>query len=440
MLRLLLFAAFFLLSPAVPAKPVVVADLHGAISPASADYFLRALTAAEEAGAALLVVRLDTPGGLDSAMRRQIQGILGAQVPVAVFVAPSGARAASAGTYLIYAAHIAAMAPGTNLGAATPVPLGLGGGPAPEKGQGRERAGGGSMETKAMQDAAAYLRSLAQLRGRNAQWAEAAVREAASLSAAEALKLKVIDVVAADLPALLREIDGRQVRVGEREVRLDLRAAPIVTIERNWQERLLAVIADPNIALVLIMIGVLGLFFEFSSPGMVAPGVVGAIALLLGFYGLALLPVNFAGAGLLLLGLALMAAEAFMPSFGALGIGGIAAFIAGALMLVDAGAPGLGISWLLVAPLAIIGTLLFTAIGTFALRARRRPPAAGAEAMLGGRVEALEDIEREGWVRAAGERWQARTAAPLRRGAAARIVAMDGLTLVVEPEREGGRQ
>lgn len=447
MLRcLLLLAAIFFLPPAASAATVMVAEMRGAISPASADYFLRALTRAEQGNAALLVVQLDTPGGLDSAMRQIIQGILASHVPVAVFVAPSGARAASAGTYILYASHIAAMAPGTNVGAATPVSIGLGGRGGGDSDKPAAKDGKAAapqrdaMEAKLMHDAAAYIRSLAQLRGRNAAWAEQAVREAASLSAGEALQKQVIDLVADDVPDLLRRIDGRAVKVGERQVRLELAGSHTVAIERNWKEGLLAVIADPNIALVLTMIGVYGLFFEFYSPGMVAPGVIGGISLLLGFYGLAMLPVNFVGAALLLLGLGLMVAEAFMPSFGVLGIGGIAAFIGGALMLVDADTPGLAVSWQLVVPLAVVSTLLVIAIGSFAVRARRRPPAAGVEAMLGDRVEALEDIEHEGWVRAAGERWHARTAVPLARGASARIVAVEGLTLVVEPVGEGGRQ
>lgn len=438
--RFALLLAFLLLPIAAPAGPVLVADIRGAISPATAAYFLRALARAEDEDAALLVLRLDTPGGLDTAMRQVVQGILAARVPVAVYVAPGGARAASAGTFILYAAHLAAMAPGTNLGAATPVQIGAGDKPAGDPGQaGGKAPAQDAMAVKATQDAAAYIRSLAQLRGRNGQWGELAVREAASLSAGEALEQKVIDLVAADLPALLRQAEGRRVRLGDRELRLELAGGVPASVERNWQERLLAAIADPNIALILMTVGIFGLFFEFSSPGMVAPGVLGGISLLLGCYGLAMLPVNLVGAALLLLGLGLMVAEAFMPSFGILGLGGVAAFIGGALMLVDAEAPGLAVAWELVLPLAVVGALAMFAIAGFALRARRRPPVVGAETMLGVRVEALEDIEREGWVRMGGERWRARTAVPLARGARARIVAVEGLTLVVEAEGEGGR-
>ena len=445
MKRLICFAAALLLLPlAAFAKTVVVAGIDGAISPASAAYFLRALDEAKQARAELLVLRLNTPGGLDSAMRGMIQGILASPVPVATFVSPSGARAASAGTYLLYASHIAAMAPGTNLGAATPVAMGIGGGigKPPAAGEkpteGKERAPDAStMEKKAMHDAAAYLRSLAQLRGRNAEWAEKAVREAESLSADEALKLKVVDFVAADLSDLLRQADGRSVKMAQGERRLELEGAAIVTIEQNWKERMLAAVADPNIALILMMLGIYGLLFEFYTPGFGVAGVIGAISLLLALYALAMLPINATGALFLLLGIALMATEAFVPSFGAFGIGGIVAFVAGALMLIDADIPGLEISLAFVLPLAVTSALILVGIGTFALRARHRPVVTGSEAMVGGTAVALEDFEHEGWVQALGERWHARSETALTRGARARIVAVEGLTLVVQPEQKG---
>jgi len=438
MKRLLFLAALLLLPCAAFGKSVVVAEIRGAISPASAAYFLRALDEAKQKQADLLVLKLDTPGGLDTAMREMIQGILASPVPVATYVAPSGARAASAGTYILYASHIAAMAPGTNVGAATPVAIGIGGesGKPPEDGKGRALPGS-AMEKKAVQDAAAYLRSLAQLRGRNAEWAEKAVREAESLSAEDAAKLKVVDLVAADLPDLLRRIDGRSVKLAEGEATLALAGAAIVTVERNWKERLLAAVADPNIALILLMLGVYGLLFEFYTPGFGVAGVIGAISLLLALYGLAMLPINAVGALLLLAGIALMAAEAFMPGFGVLGVGGIAAFVAGSLMLIDADIPGMEISLAFVLPLAAASALVLAGIGAFALRARRRPTVAGAEAMVGATAVAIEDFEREGWVQAFGERWWARSDTDIKRGAKAKIVAVDGLTLVVQPERKG---
>lgn len=444
MKRFLCFVALLLLLPlAAFARTVVVTGIDGAISPASAAYFLRALDEAKQARAELLVLRLNTPGGLDSAMREIIQGILSSPVPVATFVSPSGARAASAGTYLLYASHIAVMAPGTNLGAATPVAIGIGGDigkpPATEKPTGgNERASPiSAMEKKAAHDAAAYLRSLAQLRGRNAEWAEKAVREAESLSAEEALKLNVVDFVAADLPDLLRQADGRNVNLAQGEYKLMLTDAAIVTIEPNWKERLLTAVADPNIALILLLLGIYGLLFEFYTPGFGVAGVIGAISLLLALYALAMLPINAVGALLLLVGIALMAAEAFAPSFGILGFGGIAAFIVGSLMLIDGDIPGMEISLAFIVPLAATSALVLAGIGAFALRARQRPAVVGTEAMPGSTAVALEDFEHEGWVQAFGERWHARSEAALARGTRARIVAVDGLTLVVKPEQKG---
>jgi len=435
--RSLLMVAL-LLPLAAFATTVVVAEIHGAISPASADYFLRALDQARATQAALLVLKLDTPGGLDSSMRKIIQGILASPVPVATYVAPSGARAASAGTYILYASHLAVMAPGTNLGAATPVSIGIGGEsdqPAAKEKPGAAKdqtPAGSAMEKKAMQDAAAYIRSLAQLRGRNATWGEKAVRQAASLSAAEALKQNVIDFIADDVADLLKRADGRRVKLPAGEQRLALAGATTVTVSPNWQEQLLAMIADPNVALILMMLGIYGLLFEFYAPHGIS-GIVGGISLLLAFYGLAMLPINLVGALLILLGIALMTAEAYMPSFGALGIGGIAAFVAGALMLVNIDVPGLKVSLAFVVPLAIVSALVLAGIGAFALRAWRRPVVAGVEAMIGGTAEALEDFEREGWVRASGERWRARSTVPLTRGARTRIAAVEGLTLVLQP-------
>lgn len=440
---LLAFSAF--------AATVKVAEIRGAISPASAAYFLRALDDAQRTRADLLVLRLDTPGGLDSAMREMIRGILASPVPVAVWVAPGGARAASAGTYLIYASHVAAMAPGTELGAATPVAIGLGGGsgdsdkPGADKekaGENKEaRAPGGSaMERKSIHDAAAYIRSLAQLRGRNVEWAERAVREAESLSAVEALKMKVVDLIAAELPELLRQADKRKVAVAGGEITLNLANAAVVTIEPNWKERLLAAVADPNIALILMMLGVYGLLFEFYTPGFGVAGIIGSICLLVGLYALAMLPINATGVLLLLLGLALMVTEAFSPSFGAFGIGGIVAFVAGSLMLIDGDVPAPQISLALVVPLATVSALLLGGVGAFALRSRRRQAVSGPEAMIGAPVVALENFAGEGWVRAFGERWRARSEVPLASGARARIVAVDGLVLVVEPKDKGEPQ
>lgn len=451
MKRLLFLAIALLVSISALPATVKVAEIHGAVSPASAAYFLRALEVAQGARADLLVLKLDTPGGLDSSMREMIQGILASPVPVAVWVAPSGARAASAGTYLLYASHVAAMAPGTNLGAATPVAIGIGGakpgeekldkGKSEGKGEGKSEAPTGSvMERKSIHDASAYIRSLAQLRGRNAEWAERAVRDAESLSAEEALKQNVVDLIAADVPALLRAVEGRKVTVASGEITLAFTAAAVETVERNWKERLLAAIADPNMALILMMLGVYGLLFEFYTPGFGVSGIIGSICLLLALYALAMLPVNAVGALLLLLGMALMVTEAFLPSFGAFGIGGIAAFVAGALMLIDGDVPGLQISMAFIVPLAAVSALVLGGAGALALRARRRPSVAGVEAMIGTTAVALEAFEDEGWVRAGGECWWAQSSVPVASGDRVRIAAVEGLLLRVEPEGEGERK
>jgi membrane-bound serine protease (ClpP class) len=438
---LVLVAALLLLPLTALAATVKLAEIQGAITPPSASYFLRALSEAQRDQAALLVLKLDTPGGLDTAMRQMIQGLLASPVPVAIWVAPAGARAASAGTYLLYASHLAAMAPGTNLGAATPIAIGIGGETgrpaAPKPGAEKDDATGVSTpEKKAIQDAAAYIRSLAQLRGRNASWAEKAVREAESLSAEEALAGKVIDLVAVDLADLLRQAEGRQVKLRDGEATLRLAGASVESVEQNWQERLLAAMADPNVALILLMLGIYGLLFEFYTPGFGVAGVVGAISLLLALYALAMLPINASGVLLLLLGIALMATEAFVPSFGAFGIGGIVAFVAGALMLIDARVPGLQASLALVIPLAAASALVLAGIGSFALRVRRQPAVSGLESMTGASVVAQEDFDSEGWVQAFGERWRARSSVPLSRGERARIVALEGLTLLVQPEEK----
>jgi membrane-bound serine protease (ClpP class) len=426
--------------PAQGAGPVVQLDIEGAIGPATRDYVLRSLDAAEERNARLAVLRLDTPGGLDTSMRDIIKRILASPVPVAAFVAPSGARAASAGTYLLYASHIAAMAPGTNVGAATPVQIGgpqPGGDPAPKDKKPAEP--GSAMARKAVNDAVAYIRGLARLRNRNADWAEKAVREAASLPAHEALAMRVIDVMAEDVPDLLRKLEGRRVRVEGRDLTLTLTGVPLERIEPDWRSRLLSVITDPNVAYLLMLVGLWGLVLEFSHPGAVVPGTVGGISLLLALYAFQVLPVNYAGLGLILLGIALMVAEAFTPSFGILGLGGGAAFVIGSLILMDTGAaPELAVHPALIATLALASLLFFGLLLGFVVRARRRRVVTGREELVGAEGVALEDFTRAGRIRVHGEIWNARSPVPVRRGQPVRIRRMDGLTLDVEPSEPRG--
>jgi membrane-bound serine protease (ClpP class) len=434
--------------------PVVVElRVDGAISPGTADYVVRGLKSAAEERAELVVLKMDTPGGLDTSMRQIIKEIIASPIPVAAYVAPDGARAASAGTYILYASHIAAMAPATNLGAATPIMIGIGGMPGPgeqpqkdekdgskksgDKPSGGEAAAPGTaLAHKQVNDAAAYIRSLAQMRGRNVEWAERAVREAVSLTAAEALKLKVIDVIAPDVPDLLRQLDGRKVKVLGVERKLNLAGASVVTMEPDWRSRILSVIADPSVAYLLMLGGLFGLFFEFSNPGFVLPGVIGAICLLLALYAFQVLPVNYAGLGLIILGIAFMTAEVFVPSFGVLGIGGIAAFVIGSVMLIDTDVPGFGIPWSVIVPVAFASALFVFFVAGMALKARGRPVVSGREEMIGDSGEVLEDFDgTDGWARVHGETWHIRSNQPLRRGQRVRVVRMDGLILEVEPEQ-----
>jgi membrane-bound serine protease (ClpP class) len=415
-MRALLIAALWCACGLAAAAPVVLVPLDGAIGPASAHFVKRAIERAAQDGAELVILQIDTPGGLDTSMREVIKAILASPVPVAVFVAPSGARAASAGTFILYAAHIAAMAPGTNLGAASPVSIG---GAMPQK---DDKKGGGedTMTRKVTNDAVAYIRGLAQLRGRNADWAEKAVREGVSLPAQEALKLKVIEHVAADVPALLAQLGKTN--------------AEVKALEVDWRTRVLAVITNPTVAYLLILVGIYALIFEFMNPGLILPGVVGAIALLLALYALHLLPVNYAGLALMLLGIAFMAAEAFLPSFGALGIGGLVAFVLGSILLIeDTELPGFEIPYALIAGVAAASAgFLIVVLGMLA-RSRRRAVVSGREEMIGASGEALADFEGEGWARVHGEQWKVRTTRPVRRGQKLRVTGMQGLVLSVEP-------
>jgi membrane-bound serine protease (ClpP class) len=447
------------------ARHALVLTIDGAIGPASADYVKRGLAQAQQRGAAAVVLQIDTPGGLDTSMREIIRAILASPVPVLSYVAPSGARAASAGTYILYASHVAAMAPGTNLGAATPVQIGGGGlplpgGPADEQpaapksapkpasqadagvpqaddGAARSpRRGSSAMEAKVTNDAIAYIRSLADLHGRNADWAEAAVRDAASLGAEAALERGVIDLVAASLPELLEKAHGREVKLGEARLVLDTKGLATERLDPDWRSKLLGAITNPNLALILMLVGIYGLIFEFMNPGALVPGTIGAICLLLGLYALSALPVNYVGVALLLLGIALMVAEAFTPSVGVLGIGGVVAFVFGATMLFDADAPGFGVSLPLVGGVAIASLGLTLLIVRLALKSRRSRVVTGVEGLVGASARVLDWDGRAGHVFAAGERWAADGPEGLQPGQSVTVTAVHGLQVAVQPTPE----
>jgi membrane-bound serine protease (ClpP class) len=412
-------------------------SVTGAIGPATAKYVRDTLLSASPQKVEAVILRLNTPGGLATSMREIIADVLASPVPVIGFVAPAGAHAASAGTYILYATHVAAMAPGTNLGAATPVQIGnppaLPSPEQPKDKDGADRAGSDTkdaMTAKMTNDAVAFIRSLAELRHRNADWAEEAVREAASLSSQAAFDKGVIDLVAQTSEELLARIDGREVQVlGERR-RLATVGVPIRLEEPGWLIRLLATITDPNVAFILMIVGVYGLIFEFSNPGTVAPGVIGAICLVLGLYALNMLPVDYTGLALMLLGLAFLVAEAFNPTV-VLGLGGLVAFLLGAMMLIDTDAPEFQLSWTVIggAMLASIGLLSLT-LG-YVWRARKQPVRTGASAMLGQPAEVLDWEGQQGHVLAFGERWQARASQALMPGEHVRITAIEGLMLEV---------
>ena len=419
-------------------------QIDGAIGPATSRYFVRGLEAAQARGSRLLIVQIDTPGGLDTAMRDIIRAILASPIPVVSYVAPSGARAASAGTYILYASHIAAMAPATNVGAATPVSIGGGEeAPAPAGPPGAPGAAPAKdahaaepatpMERKMINDAAAYLHSLAELRGRNVEWTNEAVRGAASLPASEALKKHVIDLIARDIPDLLAQIDGREVLIGNRTVKLATQGLTVERIDPDWRTKLLSVITHPTIAYGLLLIGLYGLLLEGYNPGVMFPGVIGVIALMLALFALQILSVNYAGLALVVLGVGMIIAEFHVPAFGSLGLGGLVAFVVGSIILFDTETPGMAIGLPLIAGVATVGGLVVLAIAFLGARSQRRPVVTGERVMVGRTAEAVESFNERGQVRYAGELWNAHTATPLTVGQQVRIVKVEGLGLWVEP-------
>lgn len=417
-------------------------DVNGPISPATADYLHRAMEDASAEGAQLVILHMDTPGGLDLAMRKIIQDILASPIPVVTYVSPNGSRAASAGTYIMYASHVAAMAPATNLGSATPVqiiPAGLPSTPGKPSREDQEKPPAvkdDAMTHKIINDAVAYIRGLAELRGRNADWAEKAVREAANLNARSALKQGVIDLVATDMSDLLKQLNGRTVNVLGQDMTLNTEGLLLTHVEPDWRSEFLAIITDPNVAYILMLIGIYGLIFEFSNPGAFVPGITGAICLLLALFAFQVLPINYAGLALILLGVTLMVGEAFAPSFGALGIGGVIAFVIGSVILIDTDIPGYGISLPLIGAFALFSAALFAIVIGMAIKSRRRQVVTGQEEMQGSLAEVLEDFTGNGRVRAHSELWKAQSEIALHKGQQVRIIGIDGLTLQVTPDTE----
>lgn len=439
MLSLLLIAGVFINSVLANdiSTPVYQLSIKGVIGPATDDYIERALETATLNNAELVVLLMDTPGGLDSAMRGIIKNITNSPVPVATYVAPTGARAASAGTYILYASHIAAMSPATNLGAATPVQIG---GISPSEIKKKDKDDKSTpddnkttLERKVINDAVAYIRGLAQLHNRNQDWAEKAVREAASLPASDALKQNVIDVIASNVADLLKQIDGREVLVRGQKQKLKTAGLILKEINPDWRSRFLSVITNPNIAYILMLVGIYGLIFEFSNPGAIVPGTVGAICLLLAMYSFQLLPINYAGMALILLGVALMVGEAFEPSFGILGIGGVVAFVFGSIILIDTEAPGFGIDISVIATFAVTSVILFVFIIGMVIKARRQPVVSGMEELLGAEATVIESFEQTGRVNIHSENWNAVCKTPLRKGQHVKVTGIEGLTLQIEP-------
>lgn len=438
---LLIITAFAHASPERIAQAYIL-EINGVISPATADYFERSLDKVNEIDAELILLKIDTPGGLDLSMRTIIKKIISSPIPIITYVSPSGSRAASAGTYILYASHVAAMAPATNLGAATPVQMLPPANPADKPVINQDNADqekqpdstiSDAMTHKVVNDAVAYIRGLAKLRGRNEEWAEQAVRSAASLTAEEALSLNVIDMIANSQADLFRQLDGRTVNVLGTDKVLNTTGLIVKEIVPDWRNKLLQVISNPNIAYILLLVGIYGLIFEFSNPGAILPGTVGAICLLLALFSFQVLPINYAGLALILLGIALMIGEAFVPSFGVLGLGGVIAFIVGSIILIDTDMPGYGINMGLIAGFTTSTVAFFMLALGLVFKTRRNPIVSGMEEMIGMECEAMESFSKKGRVRVHSEIWTARSTMPMKKGQTARVDAIHGLLLDVTP-------
>lgn len=405
--------------------PIVVATYEGVINPVAAEYLHDAMAFADAKHAQAVILRLDTPGGLDTSMRLMIKDVTGSTIPVIIYVAPSGGRAASAGVFLTMAAHVAAMAPGTNIGAAHPVAM-----------------GGGEMDKtmkeKVENDSVAYIKSIAEQRGRNVSWAEDAVRKSASVTEKEALKLKIIDLIADDLPALLKKLDGRTVPMGQASAILQTKDVEVLEFQIGWRLELLKALSDPNIAYLLMTLGTIGLLAELYNPGAILPGIVGAISLILGFYALQSLPINYAGVLLLVFGIVLFVLEATVTSYGLLAIGGILSMLLGSLMLIKADEPFLQISWAVIIPVIGLAALLTFAIVGVGVRAMRRPPVTGSEGMIGLVGVTKTALTPRGQVAIRGELWEAMSEEPVEAGGAVEVTAIEGLTLHVKSTPEKG--
>tara|TARA_A100001015_G_C15015880_1_gene725494 strand:- start:1068 stop:2423 length:1356 start_codon:yes stop_codon:yes gene_type:complete len=418
----------------------VILNISGGIGPASADYFKRGLDYAIEKDATLLILKLDTPGGLDKSMRVMIKDILNSPIPVISYVSPSGARAASAGTYILYASHIAAMAPGTNLGAATPVNM-MGGNPVDQKGPETEKNKGDpnnlapkktAMEKKVVNDATAYIQGLAKLRGRNVAWATVAVREGKSIDAELAAQKRVIDFVASSLSDLLTNSHGKTVKLKDRSITLNTKNLSLERQDPDWRSRFLSIITSPDVAYVLLLIGAYGLFFEFSNPGFVLPGVLGGISLLLALYALQMLPISYAGLSLIALGLALLISEAFIPSFGVLGIGGTIAFIFGSILLMEPVDFANKISLPLIIFFSCINLAFFFLIIKVAISAFKKPIITGDNVLIGSRGKTLTEVNPRGQVFVQGEIWKAESDGLISKGSVIQVIAVKGLSLLVK--------